>query len=69
MLCGVYDSACLPLAQKLLAANKLRVDGLCELVETKRLRWADYAHLPAAEQLLLNCNTLADLPRIRYGER
>ena len=64
MLCGVYDAACLPYAEKLLAENKLRVDGLCQLVETKRLRWADYAHLPGAEQLLLNCNTPDELPRL-----
>ena len=63
MLCGVYDPACLPFAQKLLAENKLRVDGLCELVETQRLHWADYAGLTAAEGLLLNCNSLNDLPK------
>jgi molybdenum cofactor guanylyltransferase len=62
MLCGVYDHTCLPFAQKLLAENKLRVDGLYELVETQKLRWTEYAAMLLAEQLLLNCNALDDLP-------
>ena len=63
MLCGIYDAACLPYAQQLLTENTLRVDGLCVLVETQRLRWADYAHLPEAKRLLLNCNAPDDLLR------
>ena len=63
MLCGIYDAGCLSYAEQLLAENKLRADGLCELVETQRLRWTNYAGLPAAERLLLNCNMLADVPR------
>ena len=63
MLCGIYDAGCLPYAEQLLAENKLRVDGLCALVTTQTLRWADYAHLPDAEQLLLNCNAPDDLLR------
>ncbi len=63
MLCGLYDAACLPFAQKLLAEGKLRVDGLCSLVSVQMLRWTDYAHLADAERLLLNCNTPDDLTR------
>ena len=62
MLCGIYDRAGLPFAEQLLANNQLRVDGLCACLETLHLEWADYAHLPNAERLLLNCNTKADLP-------
>jgi molybdopterin-guanine dinucleotide biosynthesis protein A len=63
MLCGIYDAGCLPFAEQLLAENKLRVDGLCALVSRQTLRREVYEYLADAEGLLLNCNTLDDLPR------
>lgn len=63
MLCGIYDRTCLPLITQMLADDVLRVDRLCAQVSTRHLAWADYAHLPEAERLLLNCNTKEDLPR------
>ncbi len=63
MLCGIYDASCLPYAEQLLAENKLRVDGLNALVATQTLCWANYAHLPDAKRLSLNCNAPNDLRR------
>lgn len=62
MLCGIYERGCLPFVEQMLTANVLRVDRLCAQVATQQLHWKDYAHLPEAERLLLNCNSRADLP-------
>jgi molybdopterin-guanine dinucleotide biosynthesis protein A len=62
MLCGIYGRSCLPCVEQMLADEVLRVDRLCAQVTTQQLAWADYAHLPEAERLLMNCNTKADLP-------
>jgi molybdopterin-guanine dinucleotide biosynthesis protein A len=62
LLSGIYDRSCLPFVEQMLADDVLRLDRLCAQVKTTHLAWADYAHLPAAERLLLNCNTKEDLP-------
>ncbi len=69
MLCGIYHAGCLPYAEQLLAENKLRVDGLRALVPVQTLRWTNYAPLPDAERLLLNCNAPNDLTRPLDGFR
>jgi molybdenum cofactor guanylyltransferase len=62
MLAGFYERPCLAAAEALLAANRLRVDGLLAQVPARQVSFTEYAHLPHAERLLHNLNTPADLP-------
>ena len=57
MLAGFYDKACEPAVAALLAADQLRVDGLCAQVQVREVPFSVYAHLPQAVRLLRNLNT------------
>jgi len=62
-LAAIYAPSCLQPVERLLAANVLRVDRLCDLVRTRKVFFEEFAHLPEAERLLVNINSPADLPR------
>lgn len=66
MLAGFYDQGCLPAVEQLLAERKLRVDGLCELVNVREIEFAAYAHLSNAPNLLNNLNTQAELRKAAF---
>jgi molybdenum cofactor guanylyltransferase len=57
MLAAIYAAQCQPMVSTLLSANELKVQLLQERVATRRVSWAEYAHLPKAEQLFININT------------
>jgi molybdopterin-guanine dinucleotide biosynthesis protein A len=61
MLAGFYEQACLPVVEALLAADRLRVDGLLARVSARQATFAEYAHLTDAAKLLRNLNSPADL--------
>lgn len=65
MLAGLYETACLPHITELLAADRLRVDGLLQHLHAREITFADYAHLPNAAQLLSNLNTPEELGAVR----
>lgn len=60
-LAGIYSPACLPAAARMLDRRMLRVDGLCPLVRTRRVEFAEFSQLPDAGRLLANVNTPEDL--------
>lgn len=61
MLAGFYGPSCSAAAETLLAEKRLRVDGLLTRVPARQVAFAEYAHLPKAENLLWNLNTLEDV--------
>jgi molybdopterin-guanine dinucleotide biosynthesis protein A len=61
MLAGIYGAACLPQVEQMLAEDVLRLDRLCARVRTRRVEFAEYAHLPGAEKFLRNLNTPEDV--------
>lgn len=62
LLAAFYSRpVCLPPVEQMLAADVLRLDRLCARVHTRRVEFAEYAHLPGAEKFLGNLNTPADL--------
>ena len=66
MLLGFYEKTCLPAAESLLTAGKLRVDGLCTRVAVREVEFATYAHLPHATSLLNNLNTPEELHSVAF---
>lgn len=61
MLAAIYSAACLPQVSAMLAANELKVQWLQQRVNTRRVRWEEYAHLLNAERLLTNLNSQEDM--------
>ncbi len=62
-LAAIYSPSCLQPVERLLAANLLRVDRICDLVRTRKVLFEEFAHLPEAKRFLVNINSPADLPR------
>jgi len=62
-LAAIYAPSCQQPVERLLAANLLRVDRLCDLVTARKVLFEEFAHLPEAGRLLVNINSPADLPR------
>ena len=60
-LAAIYDQACLPAVEAQLAARRLRVDWLFDVVPTQQIAFSDFAHLPGAPQFFLNLNSPEDL--------
>lgn len=60
-LAAIYDQACLAAVEEQLAAGRLRVDRLFDLVLTARIAFSDFAHLPGAQQFFLNLNSPEDV--------
>src|SRR5262249_7140309 len=61
MLAGIYGAVCLPQVEQMLAEDVLRLDRLCARVRTRRVAFAEYAHLNGAEKFLRNLNTPEDV--------
>ncbi len=61
MLAAIYAASCLSQVSALLAAEELKVRALQTRVQTRRVRWAEYAHLARAERFLRNLNAREDL--------
>ncbi|HEX4949420.1 MAG TPA: molybdenum cofactor guanylyltransferase [Blastocatellia bacterium] len=57
MLAAVYAADCLEPVAAMLAEEKLKVQELCARVRTRRVLFAEYAHLPQPARLLQNINT------------
>src|SRR5262249_2853314 len=60
-LAATYDHACLAAVEGQLAAGRLKVDRLFDLVPTQQFAFADFAHLPGAAQIFVNLNSPEDL--------
>jgi molybdopterin-guanine dinucleotide biosynthesis protein A len=60
-LAAIYDQSCQAAAEELLAARRLRVDQLFDVVPTQRIAFPDFAHLPGALQFFVNLNSPEDL--------
>lgn len=61
-LVAIYSQDCLAAVEEQLAAGRLRVDRLFDLVLTARIAFSDFAHLPGAPQFFLNLNSPEDMP-------
>lgn len=59
-LAAIYDQLCLATIEQMLAANELKVDLLYSRVSTRRVSSAEFAHLPYADRLFANINTLEE---------
>ena len=59
-LAAVYASACLGPVAEMLAAGDLKVEILCSRVPTRRIAFAEVAHLSGAGRFFLNVNTPED---------
>lgn len=60
LLAALYAATCLPPVATMLAAGELKAQQLQTRVHTRRVRFAEYAHLAQAERLLCNVNTPAE---------
>jgi molybdopterin-guanine dinucleotide biosynthesis protein A len=56
-LAAIYDQSLEALVRRMLAANELKVDMLYSRVSTRRVGFAEFAHLPDADHLFTNINT------------
>jgi molybdopterin-guanine dinucleotide biosynthesis protein A len=56
-LAAIYDQSLEATVERMLATNELKVDLLYSRVSTRRVVFADFAHLRDAEQFLVNVNT------------
>lgn len=57
MLCAIYSQDCLTEIRGMLAADILKARLLIDRVTTNFVHFEKYAHLPGAEQFLMNLNT------------
>src|SRR5262249_47497419 len=63
-LAAIYACNCLPVVERLLAENLLRVNGIYPSVRLRRVSFEEFAQLPGAENFFLNINTPED--HLRY---
>jgi molybdenum cofactor guanylyltransferase len=56
-LAAIYDQSLEATVGQMLAANELRVDSLYPRVSTRRIDFAEFAHLRDAERFFINVNT------------
>jgi len=56
-LAAIYDQSLEARVERMLAANELKVDLLYSRVSTRRIVFADFAHLRDAERFFINLNT------------
>jgi molybdenum cofactor guanylyltransferase len=61
MLAALYSPSCLLPVEQMLAEDVLRLDRLCARLRTRRVAFAEYAHLPGAQKFLCNLNTPEDV--------
>lgn len=59
-LAGIYSTACLPMVERLLDTDELRVDSLCRLAKTRRVAFAEFSNLANAERLFININSMEE---------
>ncbi|MBL8192127.1 MAG: molybdenum cofactor guanylyltransferase [Acidobacteria bacterium] len=59
-LAAIYERACLPAIEELLATDRLKVDRLFEQVPTQLIPFSKIAKLDGAEQIFQNINSPAD---------
>lgn len=60
MLAALYAARCLPQVSAMLTADELKVRLLLNRLKTRRVNFAEYAQLAAANHLLRNVNSPAD---------
>jgi len=67
-LAAIYDQSLEAVVRQMLAANEFKVDLLHSRVSTRRVGFAEFAHLRDAERFFINVNTpeeyIAALSRI-----
>jgi molybdopterin-guanine dinucleotide biosynthesis protein A len=56
-LAAIYDRSLESVVSQMLAANELKVDLLYSRVSTRRVGYAEFAHLRDAERFFVNVNT------------
>ena len=60
-LAAIYDLACLPVIEEMLAADRLKVDRVFEQMPTLKIPFSEVAGLNCATTFFRNLNSLADL--------
>jgi molybdopterin-guanine dinucleotide biosynthesis protein A len=75
-LAAIFSQSCQTAVEQMLAADDLKVDLLYSRLPVRRVRFAEFAHLPNAERFFVNVNTpieyrsainFATTPEPRYG--
>ena len=66
-LAAIYDRACLPAIEEMLASGQLKVDLLFSRVPTQVISYEKPSALPEAENLFSNINSPAELERLKSG--
>jgi molybdopterin-guanine dinucleotide biosynthesis protein A len=56
-LAAIYNQSLEAIVRQMLAANELKVDMLYSRVSTRRVGFAEFAHLRGAERFFINVNT------------
>jgi molybdenum cofactor guanylyltransferase len=56
-LAAIYSQRCLPVVERLLADDSLRLDGIYPSVKLRHVHFEEFAGLTNAENLFLNVNT------------
>ena len=65
-LAAIYDLACLPVIEEMLAADRLKVDRLFQEVPTQLINFDGIEFLSASKTLFSNFNSLEDLPSHKF---
>ena len=56
-LAAIYDQSLEAVVRQMLAANEFKIDPLHSRVSTRRVGFAEFAHLRDAERFFINVNT------------
>ncbi len=67
-LCTLYRKTCLPKVEAALTSNELSLRKLLERIETRFVRFEEFADLPNAENFFFNVNTPEDFARAHQIE-
>jgi molybdenum cofactor guanylyltransferase len=57
-LAGIYSAHCLPLVERMLNEDDLRVDNLTRRMQTRRVAFSEFVNLRDAERLFVNINSM-----------
>jgi molybdopterin-guanine dinucleotide biosynthesis protein A len=64
-LAAIYDQSLESMVRQMLAENDLKVDLLYSRVSTRQVGFDEFAHLPDAQRLFTNINTLEEFEALR----
>lgn len=66
-LAAIYDQSCRAAVEQMLAGDELKLDLLFGRAPTRRVAFAEFAHLPDAERFFTNVNTPEEHQALQCG--